>query len=518
MMPASTNPFDTAPSDFNFPPMSQIFLASPSIDTIARTKPVDFSAERSFGSRSCMASQQQSPLVGSSGCNVEHAHAQSPRQRPRVVKQLFSRESAQRSKGVSRALATAAGWPTPGRPCQSAPGATRSVPAPSAVPAAADSAKSGTGERAAARNACEEMGSPIAPCALGTEASAPSATCAPLEAPREAGDGEASATAAGSHAPASHALHRSHSYHPLLSGPPADAVATEPFEESWPQVPLPSSRLPRSPSAPALGQRRWAPSDASAANAAATTNASERAATPAPRWDGSEQEEEAAAQHEALRKALLQPPTFEFTQYLRNLVQRWPTTPLARTRMAELGVSPSKLNARSYLHVAPPQPLQAPLAAAPFSGADMRAAVISAAAVAAASAATAASAAATVAAAAGLDSSAAHPQLVHAVPGPAIATWPPAYHHAHPPPSYSPAYFARPMPSPAHQWGYGSVAPHSWPRHWSMPSPYPPPPARPLATNAWPPPPWPSASLAAHHNAFSTATLPAARSYFRYVQ
>ena len=186
------NPFEQAPAEVNFPPFSHLFECSPSIDTIARTKPAEFSLERSFASRA--ASERQSPLV-SSIRSGDGQRARSPRNRPRVAKQLnFSLPSAPREKGVSRAAATAAGWPTPGggigRSCQSAPGAVRSAQFADAGPATAhvapgklpeassaaassftsssSSAHTGTGERTEPMSLAERaaLGSPIAPCAL----------------------------------------------------------------------------------------------------------------------------------------------------------------------------------------------------------------------------------------------------------------------------------------------------------------------------------------------------------------
>ena len=56
---------------------------------------------------------------------------------------------------------------------------------------------------------------------------------------------------------------------------------------------------------------------------------------------------------------LLQPPSFEFTQYLRALLQRLPQRPLPRARLSELGLSPAR--ARNVYGASGPTPDATPM-------------------------------------------------------------------------------------------------------------------------------------------------------------
>ena len=77
---APPNPFEAEnPEVENFPPLQAVFETSPSIDTIARTKPVDFSLERTLYLPSRTASQRASQRWrASAGACVADCRPQPP--------------------------------------------------------------------------------------------------------------------------------------------------------------------------------------------------------------------------------------------------------------------------------------------------------------------------------------------------------------------------------------------------------------------------------------------------------
>ena len=424
------NPFDAGYAD-NFPNIANIFETSPSIDTIARTKPAEFSVHNSVNSsRTATNGQSQhSPLDARSCGTGSGVPSHSPRQtRPRVAKQLnFSVPPSSRETAVSsRSAAAAAGWPT------------HAVAASTALKGdRGGSAGSGRGELSlasnrggsAARDACMTASSVSAPCnaAVQTE----------------------DAFRAGAFAPVHSAL---------------DAGANVPPPIAHRELPKPSrgSGMPRSPSAPLLRQPSLPP----------------QATDPSDVLDPSAQVPPLSERIDKARRMLLQPPTFEFSQYLRTLLQRWPQRPLVRSRLSELGLSPSKARdarpigpggfspmdvQRSGVPVQYPPWLASPGPMAPPPPVQ------------------------------GVWPPYAYWPPPYPMPlppaywGPALPAWnPPAWHHAPPPPAFQPS----PPPTP-HPYYSGTMPPGAL---WGA--------------SSWP---WPAAS------AFSTAALPGRRDLFKYV-
>jgi len=100
-----TNPFEKQDNIEHFPPIDRVFATSPSIDTIARTRPADFSAERSCASGPYFSVSPR-----------EQQGSRHARPGARVAKQLnFSQQERRESRAATAASAVAAGWPTPVR-------------------------------------------------------------------------------------------------------------------------------------------------------------------------------------------------------------------------------------------------------------------------------------------------------------------------------------------------------------------------------------------------------------------
>lgn len=454
-MDARVNPFDSARVE-NFPSIDNIFSQSPSIDTIARTKPVDFS----FGERSRSsvrtAGGRESQWDSAVNSAPRSIHSNPAASRPRVAKQLnFAvpedgvapgswREDGPR---VSRSLAIAAGWPEP-RASVGTPSLVQQAPAsrPEAAEVTADA------EMADVSGAVDHLRGAAPPAAAGDEASVP----------------EDMATDAGVYATAEREV-SSVAVQPAVAAAPRPSL---PPAESMPRL-LPTqiaaaasmqtaatAAMPRSPSAPALRAR-----------------GAEAGGPPPPALPETVNE---------VRQALLQPPTFAFTQYLSALRSRWSQRPFrARSRLMELGLSPSKPR-----HPLAADPLQTP----------------------------------------------APPSWMHAPPPPPPVT-------AVPPPPYAaapwtpyPYYWAPPPPpmmAPPPYWGappmqpwpyYASPTPGSPTGHAAVGSPWmAPPPLFPAMQTGYPTgyPAWwpPHPPMSAGGGGFSTATLPASRAYFqKYVQ
>jgi hypothetical protein len=459
------NPFEGGTVD-NFPPFKNIFENSPSIDTIARTQP-DFSLH------SCDSSRTAGPHKSPSGSGQRCVHSDLPSRsplhpRPRAAKQLnFSREPGSREGCVSRSTAAAAGWPTPsrrpvsasssgnaGNSCVLAPAsATSDAPAPSARVAPSSPSAPGahggllvhggvTVQTAIAPNASET----IAPSATEGAGTAQSATLPRL--------GSLSASL------------------PLRAR--FDAVA---------------SGMPRSPSAPVLRSTE------------AGVPPQRSAATTAPQHDGTHAEAAHAPptvpladRLEEARRALLQPPTFAFTQYLHGLLQRWPRRPLAPSLVAELGLSPAKPRSHGWAggsvdpgmdhlrHTWPPPSGTAPppMPSWPYHA-----------------------------------PAAFWPMMAPSVVPMVTPMTPPL----HMPPAHPSAHAYLPPP-------YWGAPQHSWPPMWPMAPP--PPPLQPysLYHHSYAPAPphhlYSSSSTPYMYpggpTAFSTANLPASRHLFKYVQ
>ena len=423
------NPFDAGYAD-NFPNIANIFETSPSIDTIARTKPADFSVHNSVNSsRTATHGQQHSPLEARScgtGSGVPSRSARQPR--PRVAKQLnFSEQlnysvPASRETAVSsRSAAAAAGWPTHAVAASTALKGDRGV-------------STGSGRGGTARDVCMPSGSGSMPCnaAVQTE----------------------DAARAGASAPVLSALEASG------NAPPPTAHC---------ELPMPSRGIPRSPSAPLLRQQSLPPAPTDPSDAGSPRQPSAQVPPLSERIDNA-------------RRVLLQPPTFEFSQYLRTLLQRWPQRPLVRSRLSELGLSPSK--ARAARPIGPD--------GFPEMGTQHSAAM-----------------------------ALQYPPWLSS-PGPMPA--PPLVHSVWPPyPYWSTPY---PMPLPPAYWAPAQPAWHT-PWHHVSPPPPAPQPAPPLTPHAYYPgamPPgalwgassWPTAAWPAT-SAFSTAALPGRRDLFKYV-
>ena len=425
------NPFEAVSADVNFPPLSSVFEQSPSIDTIARTKPVDFSihSDRSFASGGCHppspSSVHESPMMDAENRSVQGLRSRSPRHRPRVVKQLnFSLTSAPRERGVSRADAAAAGWPTPTGKIHSAPGALRSALA-SKGGARSGASSTRRSLTAALADPAAQMPADSAGEGSGDHPHAKSAVGA---------DRQSGSTVPSSAQTVQTGMPRSRSY---ATGELASIAGLLSLSEG--ERPA-ASALPRSPSAPVF-------SSASGTRTAAEARDRMAPAAGAPA--------ESSALDEA-RRALLQPPSFAFTAYLRSLLERWPETPITRTRLTELGLSPGKLGA-ARLSPPPPGEWSPPSEPAP---------TVSAAAAATAAVAAAAAAAATVAAVASQQSAHGTP---HSSPHRAYAAWhapaghAPPYHSCWAPPAYS--YWHAPPPPP----GWALLP---WPPPPPLPGPY----------------------------------------------
>ena len=375
------NPFEHAPSEVNFPPFTNVFVASPSIDTIARTKPIDFSIDRhTLASRA--GSQDRSPTAAS---NSSHCglRSRSPRQaRPRVAKQLF----AHREKGVSRAVAAAAGWPTPAcnatRSCHSAPGVVRTGSAPPLSMSASSGARTEHGATLQAREPPTPPPFVMASAFTDNQDIGPASSALPESTPERVPSSMEGTTAchAASHqidgvAPmvspiqacassqddASEAMADAFPgpvgldrplLHPVRSEPMlnssrarrrvdfaqalgGDSTSTDYIEypsvaSGQPSTHAPeakqSVKLRHSPSAPAIGRGRphSMATCGHGGDHVARNSGEQSFATPM------HQPSEEYLRLEALRHELLRPPTYEFTQYLRSLMQYAPLLRLPR--------------------------------------------------------------------------------------------------------------------------------------------------------------------------------------------
>ena len=438
-MHAKENPFEAGHVD-NFPSFSNLFEHSPSIDTIARTKP-QFSLHNSINSS---RTQQHSPWEGGApSVHSSSAVSRSPRQpRPRVAKQLnFSLPPASREGAVSsRSIAAAAGWPTHAVVHSGTPRVDSHDGYHAGAVPDEESTKSADDRRST--DAMHVMRVPNSVAVQTDKEPRTSERTLPSAAVSSENVSQPSLNGVSSKLPR---------LHPQIA--PSSATGRL------------SAGMPRSPSAPALRQSRGAPSavDPSEANRDSKLDAKE-----AP---FSERIEE-------VRQVLLQPPSFEFTQYLRALLQRLPQRPLPRARLSELGLSPAR--ARNVYGASGPMPDATPMppqyAYAPWA--------------------------------------ASHGSIPMA---PMQGMWPPY--------PYWPvqAYPLQMVPQP----GYWTVAPPVWPTPWSStsaPAPSPPPPPLPpyfyaggaptpwSASQMWPSSMWPSVG------AFSTSALPGRRELFKYVQ
>ena len=426
-METRPNPFESGDAE-NFPPLGELFETSPSIDTIARTRPADFS----FGGSSVHRSgPKQSPIWEGTAQphSMNSISSRSPRHpRARVAKQLnFSVPEgyAMREGSVSRKMAKAAGWPTPDDEAAGGMEGEGEGPAP---PAAAE-----------------------APSVAAMHEDS-------LAADRDGKSARAEATSRSTGLPATAGMSR---VAPARTLEPAESMPRLP---TMPSLRHPASALPRSPSAPIFRTKADHLSPTTAG-----VGGRHRAATG--------DEAPLSAKLEEVRRALLEPPSFAFTQYLKGLRHRWTQRPLMRSRLSELGLSPSK-----HPLARPPEPWALPEATAPA---------------------------------------------------------PPPWHSAHAP------SMQMPMMAPMH------AAPWTYPYYWPMPQMAPPywgappgawpaaPPPAPYAYYAapapsspstvtagmWMAPPmyppmptWPAYQPGMSGSAFSTATLPASRGFFKYVQ
>ena len=293
-----TNPFESDAVE-NFPPFVHLFENSPSIDTIARTKPVDFSLHSSLQS-----SARSARHVGLT--------ERSPRDdsRPRVAKQLNFRDAQTSSGGpkfATRAMAAAAGWPTHAisLPTGSSSGGRggSDARAHTSEPSASAPSETEQAATAVATGGAVPQGEVVEEEAAAEDAALPS----PM------------APAASAAQPAAHAA----AYSPL----------PRPRSLAAPQMRAPPSMQP-SPSAPALPTRSALAADGHSGGAGS------KAAGAGRRLSEEKLDE--------VRRALLEPASFEFSQYLRSLWRRWPQRPLVRSRMSELGLSPVKAKAGTH--------------------------------------------------------------------------------------------------------------------------------------------------------------------------
>ena len=443
----ANNPFESQPDVDNFPPFASLFESSPSIDTIARTKPVEFS----LGERSRGTGAQQSPL-SSAARSVHSVTSRSPRQpNPRVAKQLnFSLPDGgsgvrRVEGGVSRKMAEAAGWPTPQRRAA-----------------------------AAAQQASVAPADDAAAILLTDDASVSSAV--PPDDPAHNTGGPATKDLSAK----SGATQPRRTLEPAESQPRLPTVT--PGRAAAMLLPSPArmaAAMPRSPSAPIFRTASKATSGGGGVKAA------DEPATTQSKANTTQVGQETL---DEVRKALLQPPSFAFTQYLRGLRSRWTQRPLVRSALSELGLSPSRHHSLHH-HPLASEPWAAPPVMPPVN--PMR-----------------------------------HswpPPTPAAMPMSAAAYGPPMmmYYHpaaaAYPPPpppgvSYPTQYYYYPPP----QMQMAAPPP---PPYWgaSMPAMWPPPPFA-----AAPPPAAWAASPAPMHApmwppSWSTAALPASREMFKYV-
>lgn len=320
------NPFEQSSNHENFPPFDHLFESSPSIDTIARTKPVEFSLGERSSARS-HAGRQESPWDSAaaprSGLRSNLSSRQSPRQpRKGVAKQLTFGAPPEGASGtwregsVSRKMAKAAGWPTPGHPSSAA-------------------------QKLVFSDDGDEAGDPHA-----------ASTTAPVE--LQVGDvampnaddepDEVEVITTAERDGNSVAIQAAEVRRPTLE--PAASLPRLPTPASFAR---PVSAMPRSPSAPALRRststypqtKDFVRTSVSAA--AAELRTTHTPSTAAAAHDPAEDDVRMNETIDEVRRALLQPPSFEFTQYLRGLRHRWPQRPLMRSRLTELGLSPTKL-------------------------------------------------------------------------------------------------------------------------------------------------------------------------------
>lgn len=339
-----TNPFDSDAVE-NFPPFTPLFENSPSIDTIARTKPVEFSLHGSL----------QSSAAGSSARPRTGLSERSPRDpaRPRVAKQLnFSVPApSSRERRATRSMAAAAGWPTHAIGAQQLVHDDVNRDAPDVQ---GEGGGAGGSDIEGPALACQPPITADIAAAPRHETSACDGSAAPKNPHVDGAAAEGAAAIVHEMPIARNAF------------PPAAKVATEipvdarcrtglPAREllrtrSVGVAPLregPAHLMGRSPSAPVLPQR---------SSSATVTDTGAKAARPL------------SAELNEARRALLEPASYEFTQYLRNLWRRWPQRPLVRSRLDELGLSPPRTRAaerptgdvRGYVGTPPAQYWQPP--------------------------------------------------------------------------------------------------------------------------------------------------------------
>ena len=492
------NPFDSSTHD-NFPNFTNLFESSPTIDTIARTKP-EFSLHNSVNSsRTATAGpQQHSPWADGAPRSVHSSLAsQSPRHpRPRVAKQLnFSLPPSSREGGISRATAAAAGWPTHAVACSSA------QQSGSCSDSSIRRGTPGTGGSASAGGATADDSIVAVPRATGGESGADEGAGVSVQTEGVGAEAHAMPTSV---APGSRSACRAAgsacSSEDVALPLPRPASCLGSAAGGARQAAARLAGMPRSPSAPVLRQSAAHPLPEDPTHESRAPAASSDAMPTAP---FSERIEE-------VRRALLQPPTFEFKHYLRNLMQRWPQRPLARARLSELGLSPAKsrgawgLAADAQAAAAgvaaerPPWRFTPPASAsAPHLGQHMPSGTMPAGAI---------------------PMAAAMPMAPMPPPGmwPPYPYWPVPMPMPMPPTPY--AYWGAPQPA------WGAPQP-SWPPPWAQSAqfqmPYYIPPMQNPMPGTWETPSWPNAawpSAAPGNGAFSTATLPASRHLFKYVQ
>ena len=310
------NPFELTSDVEHFPNLAQVFTNSPTIDTIARTQPADFSLDQHTNAGSQANSAAGSHRSDESpGAGARQQGAQGGARRS-VVKQLDFSDSTQGARLASCSTEGAKGqgdkrhsWRSGAEgPDYVASEAERSAPA------------------AAPDVLCEQSSGPTRNVAVQTEAARPLDRAS--EAPEQDGHAQWPQKAADAVAAEvrSSNVAAARSDHPVAYGLPPKPAMLHPRPAWGAMNDVKGGKTgmpPRSPSSPVL---RPAKSVAFAPRGAAS-------------------DDTVAAD---ARRSLAQPPCYPFTEYLHRLQRRW-GHPLTPSRFDALGVSPPR-RPLSYLH------------------------------------------------------------------------------------------------------------------------------------------------------------------------
>ena len=334
LQPRPHNPFRD-PTVLHFPQFERAFASSPSIDTLARERPVEFSPLRaSAAARSPIlreAAATGSPIYPAS--TAFQAQQQRSAARHRSVAKQLDFSASPRDPHVCRSAAAAAGWHAlrPSRlsdPSMSIRARSRPPVRSADAPALADAPR-GAAEQAAGAAAADAAAA-IRHAAVQTEVQ-PAAEAARPETGASAALSRVDPPAATS---ASAGIFRARKLDVLQE---EVLGATKPMARgATATAHLPSSQPAAAP--PGLMRGAAAP----AATAAAAPAAAAPAAPPVSSGAPTQKATAAYAEREvkppsvllndkaqqALRRSISQPPSYPFTQYLEQLRRRWNPTPL----------------------------------------------------------------------------------------------------------------------------------------------------------------------------------------------